>query len=101
MRYATIAGLLTARSKAAMPAESGKVTTHVSAIHPNILHFTLSGPKADQLTNITAPTWQCVVETGILRTVASTTDIAEASSIQNPLKKLMLESPNPIVLITL
>lgn len=54
--YTSIDDLVAASNIAARPAESGSVTTHVSAIHANIVHFTREGPKADQLTNITAPT---------------------------------------------
>jgi multisubunit Na+/H+ antiporter MnhC subunit len=44
----------------------------------------LDGPNAAAPTNTTAPTWQCVVLTGISITLASTTVRVLANSMQNP-----------------
>lgn len=62
-------------------------------MRPNMLHFTCFAPKAVQPTKMTAPTWQCVVETGRPSNVARTTLAVEANSMQKPRRKLMFVRP--------
>ena len=95
-----MAGLNAATKAAANPPENGSVSTQVAKILPKRDHLTSFGPKAESPTATTPPTWQCVVDTGMLMVVAMMTVKVEANSTHQPRWKLMSTMLVPMVLIT-
>ena len=72
---------------AAMTADVGIVRIQDTRIFPSMDHWTCLQPSDASATAVTAPIWQCVVDTGCSWIVAMTTDSVEPNSMHQAVWK--------------
>ena len=85
---------------AAMTALVGIVRIHDNRILPSMDHSTCLHPNEARATKVTAPIWQCVVDTGCSWIVLITTDSVEPNSMHEAVWKSTDAILEPTVWIT-